>query len=230
MSMSGCIWPCSLGAGRLLWVSMNVTEICVARREELLGAWAEKFISSYPLQSAGFVRTSTDPFANPVGQTIRASLGVLFDAVIGLDASPREVKAALNDLIRLRAVQDFTPSQAVGPLFLLKDIMRAVLLGPDPAKSKDKKEQSGREDATRVCLPAGEILDGCFEAAARLDSLALLALDLYAADRERIFRMRVDEVKRAQSSLLRWAQRQGLSPEDTGPEKGTHSAVSPRCN
>ena len=35
-------------------------------------------------------------------------------------------------------------------------------------------------------------------------------------DRERIFRMRVDEVKRAQSSLLRWAQRQGLSPEGSG--------------
>ncbi len=214
--MSGCARLCLLAARRLLWVNMNVTEICVARREELLGAWVEKFISSYPLQSAGFVRTSMDPFANPVGQTTRASLGVLFDAVIGLDTSPREVKAALNDLIRLRAVQDFTPSQAVGPLFLLKDIVRAALFGPDPAKSKDKKEQSGREDARRACPPAGEILDGCFEAEARLDSLALLALDLYAADRERIFRMRVDEVKRAQSSLLRWAQRQGLSPEEFG--------------
>ena len=151
--MSGCIWACPPAAGRLLWVSMNVTEICAARREELLGAWVEKFISSYPLQSAGFVRTSTDPFANPVGQTIRASLGVLFDAVIGLDASPHEVKAALNDLIRLRAVQDFTPSQAVGPLFLLKDIVRTLLFGPDPAKSKDKNEQSGREDAARARPP-----------------------------------------------------------------------------
>ena len=228
--MSGCIWACPPAAGRLLWVSMNVTEICAARREELLGAWVEKFISSYPLQSAGFVRTSTDPFANPVGQTIRASLGVLFDAVIGLDASPHEVKAALNDLIRLRAVQDFTPSQAVGPLVLLKDIVRTLLFGPDPAKSKDKNEQSGREDAARARPPAAEILDGCFEAEARLDSLALLALDLYAADRERIFRMRVDEVKRAQSSLLRWAQRQGLPPEGTEPEKGTRSGGSPRCN
>lgn len=202
---------------------MNVTELCVARREELLGAWVEKFISSYPLQSAGFVRTSTDPFANPVGQTTRASLRVLFDAVIGLDTSPREVKAALDDLIRLRAVQDFTPSQAVGPLFLLKDILRAALSAPDPAKADDNKGQPGREEAA----PAGEMLDGLFEAEARLDSLALLALDLYAADRERIFRMRVNEVKRSQSSLLRWAQRQGLSPEEGGTEEenaGPHPA------
>lgn len=178
----------------------------------------EKFISSYPLQSAGFVRTSTDPFANPVGQTTRAGLGVLFDAVIGQDTSPREVKAALGDLIRLRAVQDFTPSQAVGPLFLLKDILRAALSASDPAKPNDKKGLPGREEAARACPPAGEIPDGLFEAEARLDSLALLALDLYTADRERIFRMRVNEVKRSQSSLLRWAQRQGLSPEEGGTE------------
>lgn len=87
--------------GSSCWVDMNVTELCAARREELLGMWVERFISSYPLQSAGFVRTSTDPFANPVGQTTRASLGILFDAVIGLDASPREVKGALDDLIPL---------------------------------------------------------------------------------------------------------------------------------
>lgn len=58
---------------QLSWVDMNVTEMCAARREELLGMWVERFISSYPLQSAGFMRTSTDPFANPVGQTTRAS-------------------------------------------------------------------------------------------------------------------------------------------------------------
>ena len=201
---------------QLSWVDMNVTEMCAARREELLGMWVERFISSYPLQRAGFMRTSTAPFANPVGQPTRASLGVLFDAVIGLDASPRQVKAALDDLIRLRAVQDFTPSQAVGPLFLLKDILRTALLDPDSAEPKGRMGQSGREELPRARPSAGEILDGCFEAEARLDSLALLALDLYAADRERIFRMRVDEVKRAQSSLLRWAQRQGLSPEGSG--------------
>lgn len=203
-------------------LSMNVTEMYAARREELLGMWVEKFISSYPLQSAGFVRTSTDPFANPVGSTTRGCLGVLFDAVIGLDASPREVKTALDDLIRLRAVQDFTPSQAVGPLFLLKNILRDALLNPDSAKPKGK---AGREDPPHVFLPSREILDGCFEAEARLDSLALLALDLYSADRERIFRMRVDEVKRGQSSLLRWARRQGLSPEECGePGSGEGNA------
>lgn len=206
------------GHGSSCWVDMNVTELCAARREELLGMWVERFISSYPLQSAGFVRTSTDPFANPVGQTTRASLGILFDAVIGLDASPREVKGALDDLIRLRAIQDFTPSQAVGPLFLLKDILRAALFAADSSKSDGGKRRPEREEGG-VSLPSCETLEGFFSAAARLDSLALLALDLYSADRERIFRMRVNEVKRAQSSLLRWAQRQGVSPEEFGSEE-----------
>lgn len=156
---------------------------------------------------------------------------MLFDAVIGLDASPRQVKAALDDLIRLRAVQDFTPSQAVGPLFLLKDILRTALLDPGFRRT-ERQDGPVRPRGTPPRRPsAGEILDGCFEAEARLDSLALLALDLYAADRERIFRMRVDEVKRASPRCCagrsaRGCRRKGA--ETPVPEKGTRSAGVPR--
>lgn len=201
---------------QLSWVDMNVTEMCAVRREELLGMWggkihlvlspAERGLHAHPARTPSPIRWGRPP----------GPAGVLFDAVIGLDASPRQVKAALDDLIRLRAVQDFTPSQAVGPLFLLKDILRSALLdpwipqnrrqdGPVRPRGTPPRPSVRRRDSGRLFLGGG-----------RLDSLALLALDLYAADRERIFRMRVDEVKRAQSSLLRWAQRQGLSPEGSG--------------
>ena len=40
---------------------------------------------------------------------------------------------------------------------------------------------------------------------ARIDNLAMMSFDIYTKSREEVFRLRVDEVKRAQSNLLKRA-------------------------
>lgn len=174
---------------------MNITELCNNRRESLLPHWAECFFSGYPLESTGFLRSRQDPFANPVGQTTRDSLAVLYDAVAGADMDSAMVKDALDKLMRLRAVQDMSPSRAVGPLYLIKNILREHVL-PACLASKDK--------------------DGLAEYLAlesRVDSLVLMALDMFTGAREKVFNLRVEEIKRSQSQILRWAKERGADDD-----------------
>lgn len=174
---------------------MSITELCNERRDALLPRWTELFFAAYPLTSPGFLRTQTDPFANPVGRIVRESLPVLYDAAAGNDADPDAVNRALADLMRLRAVQDMSPSQAIGPIFLLKTLLREAVLPDVLRQGSDDTKDSGRAAHLNEYLAAES----------RVDSLGLMALDLYAGDREKVFNLRVEEIKRSQSQIVRWA-------------------------
>ena len=168
---------------------MDIAELCSNRREALVDRWVNRFFASYPLDSKGFMRTSRDRFANPVGETTRRSASVLFDAVIGMDTEPDIVKQALHDLIWVRAVQDMPPSKAVGALYLLKDLLRGEIL-PEYLKPEN----------------GPQVLNEYLAMESRLDTLGLMALDMYSEARERVFRIRVEEVKRSQSQVIRLAK------------------------
>ena len=174
---------------------MSITELCNEQRATLLPRWTELFFAAYPLSSPGFLRTQTDPFANPVGRIVRDSLPVLYDAVAGNDADPDAVGRALADLMRLRAVQDMPPAKAIGPVFLLKTLLREVVLPQVLSMSSGDAGDSG----------TAAHLDEYLAAESRVDSLGLMALDLYAGDREKVFNLRVEEIKRSQSQIVRWA-------------------------
>jgi hypothetical protein len=79
----------------------------------------------------------------------------------------------LDNIVRIRAIQDFTASQAVSFPFLLKQIIRAEF-EPD-------------------ALPYSEELAAL---EARIDELALLAFDLYVKCREQVFEIKANEIKR----------------------------------
>ena len=175
---------------------MNITELCNERRATLLPRWTELFFAAYPLDGPGFLRTQTDPFANPVGRIVRESLPVLYDAVAGNDTDPEAVRAALADLVRLRAVQDMPPAKAVGPVFLLKTLLREIVLPEFLRQDAGGGNTAGAEVAR---------LNEYLAVESRVDSLGLVALDLYAGDREKVFNLRVEEIKRSQSQVVRWA-------------------------
>jgi len=62
-------------------------------------------------------------FANPVGYTISNGAGQLLDGLIRGD-DPRALRGSLEKIIKIRAVQDLTPSQAVGFMLDLKTVIR----------------------------------------------------------------------------------------------------------
>jgi hypothetical protein len=129
----------------------------------ILEEWIAKTIQSYSRAAIPFLSGEDDPFRNPVGHTLRRSLAILWEQLQGnMDAS--QIAPALDAIIRIRAVQDLTPSQAVGFVFLLKPILRE--LGPQHDQ-----------------VSLGE----------RIDRLALMAFDNYLRCREQIAEIRIKE-------------------------------------
>jgi hypothetical protein len=144
------------------------------RRAAILQRWFARVVETYPADAGKFLQQQSDPFSNPVGQTIRRGLEALLDQLL-LSFDAGTTASTLEDVIRIRAVQDFSPSQAVGFLFSLKEIVRQELNAEGQASAAAE-------------WPAFE---------ARIDRLALLAFDVYMHCREKVFEIRVSEMKRA---------------------------------
>ncbi len=121
-------------------------------------------MESYPAETLSFLSGEQDPFSNPVGHTLRENLATLVHELLG-PMDRQSIAPALDALIRLRAVQKFTPADAVRFVFGLRAAIQEV---------------SGS-------VP--ESLQG------RIDELALMAFDQYMSCREQIFELRAKELR-----------------------------------
>ncbi|MGL1930643.1 MAG: RsbRD N-terminal domain-containing protein [Desulfotalea sp.] len=150
---------------------MDISEGLRSCSEKIINQWVEYTLSTY--DSSTFFIKEQDKFANPVGGNIRESLTTLFTQLIDGEEAEKGVES-LSQLISIRSVQQFTPSQALAPLNAVKHIVRDIL-------SKDKKCSHLTE----------ELYD--FEFA--VDLTVLKAFDIYMHFRERLYQVRIDEIK-----------------------------------
>jgi hypothetical protein len=155
-----------------------------ARKDVLLGVWLTRTLETYPAASRGFLTREKDSFRNPVGHTLREGLANLLDGLLGA-RDVADLVPQIEPLVRLRAVQDFTPSQALSFLFLLKDV--------------------AREEAMRLGEPAITESDAIER---RIDQLTLAVFDLYMKCREEISKIQVNAAKRSLFVQLRRGQRE----------------------
>ena len=162
---------------------MDLNHHLQEKRSHIIKKWCEVVLSSYPEQSQKFLRNQKDGIANPVGCTISEGIESIFDELLK-ESESDQVALFLDNIIRVRAIQDFTPSQAVSFIFGLKDIIREVL--------KDELQQ-------------GEILEELVSFESKIDGLALLCFDIYNQCRQKIFQIRVNEVRNESSRLLKLA-------------------------
>jgi len=153
--------------------------LLAANRSAILQRWFQLIADSYPSGVGSFLGSETDRFANPVGQTIRRQIECLLDGLLE-GKRPEDLAGPLDDIVRIRAVQDFTPSRAVGFVFLLKQALR----GEPGRGAPDELE---RELAQ---------LDG------RIDSLVGQAFDVYMSCREKIYELKANELRRRTFKLL----------------------------
>ena len=83
-----------------------------SKREAIIERWFDYVVSTYDADSARFLKNTKDPMSNPVGANIKTSLTQVLDAMVeGKDRT--EITPLLDPPIRMRAVQEFAPSQAV---------------------------------------------------------------------------------------------------------------------
>ena len=150
---------------------MNVSEALKSREDQILSLWIERTLDSYT--SSGFFKKSQDQFANPVGANIRTGLTQLFNLLI-TEADLQEFAKPLDQVIRIRAVQEFTPAQAVAPILELKWVVKQIF-------SADKE--------CRYLLSELAPFD------CDVDRVALAAFDLYVECRDRLHKARIRELK-----------------------------------
>jgi len=180
----------------------GLRKVLAAHRDAILARWQEMVFGSYPAEAARFFRSEKDAFRNPVGSSLLRCTRTIYDGVaLGEEMGP--VLEALESVVRLRAVQEFSASSAVGFVFWLKRAVREHL------------RQLGVESEL---WPELVVLDE------RIDALAATAFDLYGQCRERIYAIRVDEHRRRAASLLKQLdgrRRREPSPEAAGDGSGT---------
>ena len=167
--------------------SKAFAELCAKGRDKILTAWKDAVFSTYPLNTVGFARTQEDQFCNPAGHATREALEKIYAAVAGQNVSAKALAAAVEMFIKLRAVQNFTPAEALGVLYLLKPLLREQIL---PA-----------------CADKKGLFKELLEAESRLDTAVLLACNIYVASKVQVCEERIGEIKRQQSQITRWAQK-----------------------
>jgi hypothetical protein len=136
-------------------------------RSAVADQWLARTLGSYPSLTSHYLLEEKDPFRNPVGRALREALPALVEELLG-GMDPARITAALDQVIRMRAVQDFSASQAVGFVFDLRDILR-------------------RESPAELTP----------EVDARIDRMALAAFDVFVKCREKMDRIRVEEARRS---------------------------------
>lgn len=91
-------------------------------RDAVLRGWLKRTLESYPEQATRFLADEKDPFRNPVGQAYREGLPVLLDEILGGMEAAR-IDAALDGIVRIRAVEQRPPSEAVSFVLILKSFL-----------------------------------------------------------------------------------------------------------
>ena len=150
---------------------MNVAQALKNKESKILAIWTERTLDSYT--SSGFFKKSLDLFANPVGVNIRNSLTSLFKLIM-TETDPQAFAEPLDQIIRIRAVQQFTPAQAVAPILELKWVVKQVF---------------STEKEYRELLPELAVFD------CEVDRVALTAFDLFMQCRDQLHEARIRELK-----------------------------------
>jgi len=150
---------------------MKLVEVLQENKKQIVSTWVERTLDSYT--SSEFFKKSKDQFANPVGSNILNGLTQLFEKLL-TGAEKKERLKVLDQVIRIRAVQEFTPAQAVAPILELKWIIRQIVI-------KNKKKEVLRDELDSFDY--------------NIDCAALEAFDIYMQCRERLYQTRINELK-----------------------------------
>ena len=169
-------------------MAKNLVKIIDQKKAAILKKWFDLTARTYAPDTAEFLKSKSDPFANPVGGSLLRSLNVLLDQLIH-DMDPQIINLYLDPIIRIRAIQNFTPSQATAFILFLKKVLREYL-------TKELRD-SGL---------AAELI--AFES--KIDQLILMAFDIYMQCREKIYQISANETR---DRTFRAFERAGLISE-----------------
>ena len=164
---------------------MTLAELLLKNQDAIIGRWLDHALATYAADASAVFKRQKDPFANPIGHGLRVGTRNIFEALLrGMDLGKMDLEKIHQDLyemVKIRAVQQFSASEAVGFVFHLKEAVRAELA----EAVKDP----------RFCREWAKL-------ESQIDQIALAAFDLFVQCREQVYELRVNEVKRRVSWVM----------------------------
>jgi hypothetical protein len=127
---------------------MKLENVLAEKKTKICRLWFDEIIATYPKDSVPFLKGQKDSFANPVGTTLEDALPALVDRLLSGQPSSQAAEA-LDAIIRVRAVQNFTPAAATAFVLLLKPIIRKLLkkkIAKAPELFEELLQLEGRVD------------------------------------------------------------------------------------
>jgi hypothetical protein len=105
---------------------MTLKKSIARNHDKLLKKWFQATIDTYPPQAARILGKDADRFDNPVGSVTRETLDEVLH-LLASDFTGATLEKTLDPVIRIRAVQAFSPAEAVSFIFFLKKIGETVM-------------------------------------------------------------------------------------------------------
>lgn len=162
------------------------------KKPVILQRWLDAIMATYPTDTSGFLKKQKDRFLNPVGHTFSQGIDSIMDTLISGEGFA-EGLPLLDDIIRVRAIQDFTPAQALNFTLSLKTVVREEL----------EKE-----------IRQNQLYDELLKFESEIDELVLYSINIYVKCREQLYELRTDELKRMTFTLLKKANLMSDLPEE----------------
>ena len=176
-----------------------LTDIIRRNREFILERWFDRILDTYHPDSKKYFLSKGNPFANPMGSNIREAIAGIFDGLIdGSDPKTEPLAGHLDKVVRIRAIQDLSAGEAVSYLYHLKSIVRELV-----------KDKAGYGPMTEELLAVESQIDG----------LVLFSFDIYSQCREKLYNIRVYEVKSQVRKILEVMERKSAEQEDKSDPK-----------
>jgi len=179
---------------------MALERFLAGNRAAILERWNHLIVETYPPNTSRFLRRERDRFINPVGYTISREIGVLFEELVG-EMDLDRISRSLENIMKIRSVQDFSPSEGVGLILPSEGVVFVLLL------KKTIREKLGSEISDVRIFEEWSTLES------KIDTMALLAFDIYMKCREKIYEIKINEVKGETQRILRLLERTNLISE-----------------
>jgi hypothetical protein len=152
----------------------NLKQFLLINEREIIPKWYKRMIESYPPEMRNFWENNENRFTQPVPYTMTLAMQKIYRELIKPLPNEQWVYSELESMMRICAVQNLRPSDAVRVFFQLKDIIR--------------------EEAVKT-----ETLDSFLEIFQKieeyLDQWILRAFDIYMEFREKIYELRMKEIR-----------------------------------
>ena len=153
---------------------MKIRSLLAEKKTVILQQWFDSILATYPSDTANFVKGQKNTYAGSiVGQTIYEGIEGIFDILVS-EGPADKLNSCLDNIIRIRAIQEFRPSEAINFIFLLKQIIRNALI-------HDIREGGFFEELMAI--------------ESRLDGYANISFDIYMKCREKLYDLKANEMR-----------------------------------